>query len=426
MAMLDFNTPGGLLNLNPSNTGSLGINLSPINEQKKIDEQKRKRAEESKKLQDFADLLRMINANQSGNAQEAAMFSNRMAQRRAEQEARQLKAQQDMRRRNIYNNAPKDIQMVMDYADANIPPAIINSLVSTPKDNRTEYERLRDRLIELNNNPKKSAQENYESDLLKTKLYGKKEIIPFFDSDGNPTTEIFTNWDLLDNPTLEDNLSKEGFVTVGSNPSSGFKAPVNASQEISDTWESFTNEINLINDLGKLIVEGEDSITFAGKVGDVLNTGIYQFKSAGRLLNFQQNDPQGYSKQIADIQSKHGTVLNKISADRGVGASLVMQLAYGLAKNVDPNARLTDRDIEAAIEMLGGSGANAKKRLATFNKLVENRTREYNIFLDKQKLLYGKNKQVLNTIDNFKTLPTFGYYSAPVSQVGKYQIEAVN
>ncbi len=98
MAMLDFNTPGGLLNLNPSNTGSLGINLSPINEQKKIDEQKRKRAEESKKLQDFADLLRMINANQSGNAQEAAMFSNRMAQRRAEQEARQKEAQALMKK----------------------------------------------------------------------------------------------------------------------------------------------------------------------------------------------------------------------------------------------------------------------------------------------------------------------------------------
>ena len=137
MAMLDFNTPGGLLNLNPSNTGSLGINLSPINEQKKIDEQKRKRAEESKKLQDFADLLRMINANQSGNAQEAAMFSNRMAQRKAEQEARQLKAQQDMKRRNIYNNAPQNVQVVMDYADAGIPAQVINSLVSTPKDNST-------------------------------------------------------------------------------------------------------------------------------------------------------------------------------------------------------------------------------------------------------------------------------------------------
>ena len=425
--MQKFNFNKSLLSdLNPNSTGSLGINISPINEQKKLEDEQRKKEEQRLKLQNLADTFYMIGANQSGDTQRMAFHSNRLAQRKAEQEARQLKAQQDMQRRNIYNNAPKNIQTMMDYADANVSPAIINSLANASKDNRTEYERLRDRLIELNNNPKKSAQENYESDLLKTKLYGKKEIIPFFDSDGNPTTEIFTNWDLLDNPTLEDDLSKQGFVTVGSNPSSGFKAPVNASQEISDTWESFTNEINLINDLGKLIVEGEDSITFAGKVADVLNTGIYQFKSAGRLLNFQQNDPQGYSKQIADIQSKHGTVLDKISADRGVGASLVMQLAYGLAKNVDPNARLTDRDIEAAIEMLGGSGANAKKRLATFNKLVENRTREYNIFLDKQKLLYGKNKQVLNTIDNFKTLPTFGYYSAPVSQVGKYQIEAVN
>ena len=116
MAMLDFNTPGGLLNLNPSNTGSLGINLSPINEQKKIDEQKRKRAEESKKLQDFADLLRMINANQSGNAQEAAMFSNRMAQRRAEQEARQKEAQALMKKEQLERDKEEFIKNNPEYA----------------------------------------------------------------------------------------------------------------------------------------------------------------------------------------------------------------------------------------------------------------------------------------------------------------------
>lgn len=116
MAILDFNTPGGLLNLNPSDTGSLGINLSPINEQKKIDEQKRKRAEESKKLQDFADLLRMINANQSGNAQEAAMFSNRMAQRRAEQEARQKEAQALMKKEQFERDQELFIKQNPEYA----------------------------------------------------------------------------------------------------------------------------------------------------------------------------------------------------------------------------------------------------------------------------------------------------------------------
>lgn len=103
MAISEFNNPFGLFKTNPTNTNAPIINTSPVNEQKKIDEQKRKRAEESKKLQDFADLLRMINANQSGNAQEAAMFSNRMAQRRAEQEAKQKEAQKQLEIEDFLN-----------------------------------------------------------------------------------------------------------------------------------------------------------------------------------------------------------------------------------------------------------------------------------------------------------------------------------
>jgi hypothetical protein len=137
MAIFDFNKPGGLLNLNPNDTGSLGINISPINEQKKLEEEQRARAEQSMKLKNFADTLRMVNANQSGNSQQSMMFANRLAQRKADQEARQLKAQKDMRRRNIYNNAPKNIQMIMDYEQSGISPQVINSLVSTPKDNST-------------------------------------------------------------------------------------------------------------------------------------------------------------------------------------------------------------------------------------------------------------------------------------------------
>ena len=46
----------------------------------------------------------MINANKSGNAQEAVMFSNRIAQRRAEDEARQLKAQDAMNMQNYFGS----------------------------------------------------------------------------------------------------------------------------------------------------------------------------------------------------------------------------------------------------------------------------------------------------------------------------------
>lgn len=374
--------------------------------QKKIDEeqQQRKRLDQQRKLQNLADTFAIIGANRSGQYGQANNISDRMAQRKALFEQKQkealLKTQQDefVKNNPQYKNA---IQLNTLFPGVNLP---------TTKN--TETERLTTRLVELNNKPTLSDQERTELNVLKTKLYGQQKVVPFLDSDGNPINQVITNWDLNDKPDLITQLNKQGFVTVGSGPSSGFKAPTNASDAISNKWESFTNEINLINDLGKLIVEGEDSITFAGKVADVLNSGIYQFKSAGRLLNFQQNDPQGYAEQINDIQNEHKDVLDKISADRGIGASLVMQLAYGLAKNVDPNARLTDRDIEAAVVMLGGEGGNAKKRLATFNKLVENRTREYNVFLDKQKLMYGNNKKVLTTIKNFETLPKFGYYSS--------------
>jgi len=102
MAIRDFNNPMGLLQqaglgINNNPTGSLGLNISPTLDarakQAEEDEAKRKRAEQSLKLQNFADTLRMVNANKSGNTQGVALYSNRLANRRAEEQAR-LKAEQ--------------------------------------------------------------------------------------------------------------------------------------------------------------------------------------------------------------------------------------------------------------------------------------------------------------------------------------------
>ena len=104
MAILDFNTPGGLLNLNPSDTGSLGINLSPINEQKIIDEEKREKEDKLLKLRNLADTLRMVNANQSGNTQQSMMFANRLAQRKKDQEARAKEAKRISDMQDYFGN----------------------------------------------------------------------------------------------------------------------------------------------------------------------------------------------------------------------------------------------------------------------------------------------------------------------------------
>ena len=104
MAIYDFNKPGGLLNLNPSDTGSLGINLSPINELKKQQEEEQAKADQRIKLKNLADTFRMVNANKSGNAQQSMMFANRLAQRKAEQEARQKEAQDAMNMQNYFGS----------------------------------------------------------------------------------------------------------------------------------------------------------------------------------------------------------------------------------------------------------------------------------------------------------------------------------
>ena len=104
MAIYDFNKPGGLLNLNPSDTGSLGINLSPINELKKQQEEEQVKADQRIKLKNLADTFRMVNANKSGNAQQSMMFANRLAQRKAEQEARQKEAQDAMNMQNYFGS----------------------------------------------------------------------------------------------------------------------------------------------------------------------------------------------------------------------------------------------------------------------------------------------------------------------------------
>lgn len=131
MAIYDFNKPGGLLNLNPNDTGSLGINISPINEQKKLEEEERARAEKSMKLKNFADTLRMVNANQSGNSQQSMMFANRLAQRKAEQEARQLKAQKEARLSQYKKNNPGMIDM-LEALEIGVPAALLSNKDSSP------------------------------------------------------------------------------------------------------------------------------------------------------------------------------------------------------------------------------------------------------------------------------------------------------
>ena len=103
MAISDFNNPFGFFGVKPNNADDPIINTSPVDELKKQQEEQRARADQSIRLKNFADTLRMVNANQSGNTQQSMMFANRLAQRKAEQEARQLKAQKQLEIEDFLN-----------------------------------------------------------------------------------------------------------------------------------------------------------------------------------------------------------------------------------------------------------------------------------------------------------------------------------
>jgi hypothetical protein len=145
MAIRDFNNPMGLLGINNNPTGSLGLNISPTFDarakQAEEDEAKRKRAEQSLKLQNFADTLRMVNANKSGNTQGVALYSNRLANRREEEQAR-LKAEQAKRdEEKLIASLPPEAQRIYELFGKQ---AAYNYAYGQPKNNQPssvkEYE----------------------------------------------------------------------------------------------------------------------------------------------------------------------------------------------------------------------------------------------------------------------------------------------
>ena len=69
---------------------------------------------DSKKLQDFADTLRMVNANKSGNAQGVAFYSNQIKQRQLEEQAKLKKLADQKKRDDFYNSLNANQKMIFD------------------------------------------------------------------------------------------------------------------------------------------------------------------------------------------------------------------------------------------------------------------------------------------------------------------------
>ena len=79
--------------------------------------------------------------------------------------------------------------------------------------------------------------------------------------------------------------------------------------------------------------------------------------------------------------------------------SAVTHLAYMLAKNNDPGGRVTDKDFDAAVNMLG-SGGDKASLAATLEQVQQHATMIYNTKTETLNARDGKNRPLID-VDKF-------------------------
>ena len=94
---------------------------------------------DSKKLQDFADTLRMVNANKSGNAQGVAFYSNQIKQRQLEEQAKLKKLADQKKRDDFYNSLNANQKMIFDMKEGGMPDSYIKSQFYADPKKRDSY-----------------------------------------------------------------------------------------------------------------------------------------------------------------------------------------------------------------------------------------------------------------------------------------------
>jgi hypothetical protein len=135
-----FNSTPNLFNIDQAQVQQ-AIDQKKINDGL-VEQERRKRADQSMKLQQFADTMRMVNANKSGNYGASKIFSDRIAQRKllAEQKQKEalLKTQQDefVKNNPQYRNA---IQLNTLFPGLKLPTAKDRRIVEGV-DKRKYYE----------------------------------------------------------------------------------------------------------------------------------------------------------------------------------------------------------------------------------------------------------------------------------------------
>lgn len=282
--------------------------------------------------------------------------------------------------------------------------------VETPPEDLTEVQKAQENYNIIMNKPVegRSEEDNRNIAIYERQLFGQPRVISFFDSEGNVVPEeSITSIDLSLNPNILKEKADLGLSTVGQSPSITPKGVKSVMTLVRDDYLGAKSQIDTINDLASIIQENKDAFTFAGSLGNLVNSAKYQIQSAERLANLtklQQNEKE-FSDLDNMLDTKYGDILDKISQNRAVAKSIFLRLAYGTAKEIDPSGRLSDNDVKIAMDIIGNLGPNWKANLSTLENLANTTKRQYS---DKYKIRIDRvGDEDLQEANKYETIPQF-------------------
>lgn len=118
-----------------------------------------------------------------------------------------------------------------------------------------------------------------------------------------------------------------------------------------DTYDATQDSVNRMDRIVEILTELPDTLTVASNLEKTI-TNLNQELGAG--LRKTGLDLGGYDK---DLQKVRNRIAPEARA-RGVTDAMVLNLAYSLARALDPGGRLSDKDLELALDMIGGQNSD--------------------------------------------------------------------
>lgn len=118
-----------------------------------------------------------------------------------------------------------------------------------------------------------------------------------------------------------------------------------------DTYTASIDAVQRQRRIMEILTAEPDTLTVAAKLEKGINNLVTEIGAASRATAI---DLGGYEKDLASIRSR----IAPEARARGVTDAMVLNLAYSLARALDPGGRLSDKDLELALDMIGGRNAD--------------------------------------------------------------------